>query len=76
MLSPLWLIRCRASAHMYQHAMRISTSVDIVVLGELERRNTERKNNYGQPIGHTESRMQSHLAYVGKLVANIYTTST
>lgn len=47
-------------------------AVNSLVLGEVEGRRFRRKIDASQPIGRTESHMQSHLAYVGKLVANIH----
>ena len=67
--SPAGLNECMSR----RRVIRICASVNSVVLGELGGRGVERRNDASQPIGHTESCMQLHLAYVGKMVANIHT---
>jgi hypothetical protein len=52
--------------------MRMYTPVNNVSLGELGTSGVQRKIDASQPIGHTDSRMQPPLAYVGKMVANIH----
>jgi hypothetical protein len=61
---------------MAECIMRSSARTDIVVLGEHQGRGVQCKTGVREPIGHTESYTQSHLAYVGKLVATIHKTST
>lgn len=54
--------------HLLTYIMHISTPTNGVMLGGLRGRGIGCKVDVSQPIGYTESLMQPHLAYVGKIV--------